>query len=71
MTDEYAEVPEVVGKVVKYLKPYRSDPDGTELLIDFIDGTSFSCNLENKPSIRATLIWAGIGTPGVLREYLV
>jgi hypothetical protein len=69
MTEEYAEVPEVVGKVVKSIKLYRSDPDCTELLIDFIDGTSFSCILENKPSIRATLIRTGIGTPEVLREY--
>lgn len=71
MTDEFAEVPEVVGKVVKSIKLYRSDPDSTELLIDFIDGTSFSCCLENKPSIRATLIRTGIGTPEVLHQYLV
>ena len=71
MTDEFAEVAEVVGKIVKSIKLYRSDPDCTELLIDFVDGTSFSCSLENKPSIRATLIRTGIGTPEVLREYLV
>jgi hypothetical protein len=71
MLDEYVEVPEAVGKIVKNLKLYRSDSGCTELLIDFMDGTSFSCDLENKSSIKAALIRTGSGTPQVLREYLV
>ena len=51
-------------------KLYRADPDGAELQIDFEDGTSFSCILENKPSIKASLIQTGVGTPEVLRDYI-
>jgi hypothetical protein len=54
MFEDVIECPEVVGKVVKYLKLYRSDPDTAELQIDFEDGTSFSCILESKPSVKAT-----------------
>ena len=70
MSEDVIECPEVVGKVVKCLKLYRSDPDTAELQIDFEDGTSFSCILENKPSVKASLIQTGVGTPEVLRNYI-
>jgi hypothetical protein len=70
MPEDIIECTEIVGKVVKCLKLYRADPDGAELQIDFEDGTSFSCILENKPSVKASLIQAGVGTPGVLRDYI-
>ena len=70
MSEEMIECTDLVGKVVKCLKLYRSDPDAAELQIDFEDGTSFSCALENKPSLKASLIRAGIGTPEVLRDYI-
>ena len=53
MSEEMIECTEIVGKVVKCLKLYRSDPDAAELQIDFEDGTSFSCfgeqTLASKP----------------------
>ena len=70
MTDGYIDCPEIVGKVVKSLKLYPGHGDGPELLIDFEDGTSFSCAVENKPSVTASLIRGGVGGPNVLRDYL-
>jgi hypothetical protein len=52
------------------LRLYRDDPDAAELQIDFDDGTSFSCILENKSSLKASLIQTGVGTPEVLRDYI-
>jgi hypothetical protein len=70
MPEDIIECTEIVGKVVKCLKLFRADPDGAELQIDFEDGTSFSCILENKPSVKASLIQTGVGTPEVLRDYI-
>ena len=69
MPEDTIECTEIVGKVVKCLKLYRADPEAAELQIDFEDGTSFSCILENKPSVKASLIQTGVGTPEVLRDY--
>jgi hypothetical protein len=68
--EDIIECTEIVGKVVKSLKLYRADPETAELQIDFEDGTSFSCTLENKPSVKASLIQTGIRTPEVLRDYI-
>ena len=70
MSEDIIECTEIVGKIVKCLKLYLSNSDAAELQIDFEDGTSFSCALENKPSLKASLIRAGIGTPEVLRDYI-
>ena len=70
VTDGYIDCPEIVGKVVKSLKLYPGHGNGPELLIDFEDGTSFSCTVENKPSVTASLIRGGVGGPNVLRDYL-
>lgn len=70
MPEDIIECTEIVGKVVKCLKLYRADPDAAELQIDFEDGTAFSCILENKPSVKASLIQTGVGTPEVLRDYI-
>ena len=70
MSEDMIECTELVGKVVKCLKLYRSDPDTAELQIDFEDGTSFSCVLEAKASVKASLIRAGVGAPAVLRDYI-
>jgi hypothetical protein len=69
MSEDVIECPELVGKVVRCLKLYRSDPDTSELQVDFEDGTSFSCVLETRSSVKASLIRAGVGTPEVLRDY--
>jgi hypothetical protein len=70
MPEDIVECTEIVGKVVKCAKLYRADPDAAELQIDFEDGTSFSCILENKSSVKASLIQTGVGTPEVLRDYI-
>jgi hypothetical protein len=70
MPEDIIECTEVVGKVVKCLRLYRDDPDAAELQIDFDDGTTFSCILENKSSLKASLIQTGVGTPEVLRDYI-
>ena len=70
MAENIIECTEIVGKVVRCLKLYRADPDAAELQIDFEDGTSFSCILENKPSVKASLIQTAVGTPEVLRDYI-
>ncbi len=62
MTDDHFECPELSGKIVKNLKLYKESPDRCEVMIEFTDGTSFSCVLD----IRSTII----GIPEVLREYL-
>jgi hypothetical protein len=70
MPEDMIECTEIVGKVVKCLKLYRAAPDAAELQIDFEDGTSFACILESKPSVKASLIQTGVGTPEVLRDYI-
>jgi hypothetical protein len=70
MAENIIECTEIVGKVVRCLKLYRADPDAAELQIDFEDGSSFSCILENKPSVKASLIRTGVGTPEVVRDYI-
>ena len=70
MPEDIIECTEIVGKVVKCAKLYRADPDAAELQIDFEDGTSFSCALEIRSTIKASLIRTGIGQPEILQEYL-
>ena len=70
MPEDIIECTEIAGKVVKCLKLYPADPDAAELQIDFEDGTSFSCILENKPVVKASLIRTGVGTPEVVRDYI-
>ena len=70
MVDEHFECPELTGKTIENLKLYKASPDRCEVLIEFTDGTSFSCALDIRSTIRASLIRTGIGTPELLREYL-
>jgi hypothetical protein len=70
MTNDYLECPELTGKTIKNLKLYKDSPERCEVLIEFTDGTSFSCALDIQSTIKASLIRTGIGTPDILREYL-
>jgi hypothetical protein len=65
------ECPEVAGKTVKWLRFYGNDQGENELLIEFADGTSFSCCLESKSNLKATVFRSTAGTPEVLREYKI
>lgn len=69
MTDDFVECPEVSGKTIQSLRIYNDTGDGTELLIDLTDGTSFSFNLAVKPVAEAAVIRSGIGEPEVLHRY--
>lgn len=69
MAEGYVECPELKGKIVGNLRIYNNSGDSQEVLIDFTDGTSFSCCFEVKANTKASLFRGGVGTPEVLREY--
>lgn len=69
MTKEFVECPEVAGKTIKSLKLYEDDADGCETLIEFTDGTSFSCSVCYQPAVKGTLFEGGAGTPKIIRNY--
>jgi hypothetical protein len=69
MADDCVECPELAGKTIKSLRLYKNSDQGNEVIIDLTDGTSFSCSLETKSTLSATLFRSCIGTPEVLRNY--
>ena len=69
MSDDYIECPQLSGKTIQSLRVYKDNGDGTELLIDLTDGTSFTFTLCVKPIAEAALIRSGVGEPEVLYRY--
>ena len=69
MATEYVDCEEVIGKTIKALRIYRDIGDGTELQIEFPDGTTFTCCFSTKPTVEAGLIRPGVGHPEVIRSY--
>ena len=69
MASAYVECEEVIGKTIQALRIYRDCGDGTELQIDFPDGTTFTCCFCMKPAVEAGLIRPGTGHPEILRTY--
>ncbi len=69
MATSYVECFEVVGKTIQALRIYSDSGDGTELQIEFPDGTTFTCCFCMKPAVEAGLIRPGIGHPEILRSY--
>lgn len=69
LSSTFVECPEVSGKTIQSLRIYNDTGDGTELLIDLTDGTSFSFNLAVKSVAEAAVICSGIGEPEVLHRY--
>lgn len=69
MPRDYVECAEVAGKTIKALKIYEDEIDGCETLIEFTDGTSFSCSVCNTPNVKAALFKGGVGTPEIIRDY--
>ena len=52
MAGEYVECTELNGRTIQALRIYRDAGDGTELQIDFPDGTTFTCCFSVKPGSR-------------------
>lgn len=71
MSRDCVECAEVAGKTVRVLKIYEDDVDGCETMIEFTDGTSFSCCVCSEPHVKAVLFKGGIGTPDIIRDYKV
>jgi hypothetical protein len=69
MSDDYVECPQLSGKTIQSLRIYKDSGDGTELLIDLTDGTSFTFTLSVKQIGEAALIRSCVGEPEVLHRY--
>ena len=69
MSDDYIECPQVSEKTIKVLRIYKDTGDGTEVLIDLTDGTSFTFSVSIKPTLEAAVIRPGIGEPEILHRY--
>jgi hypothetical protein len=67
--DNPVDCPDVMGKIAKDLKVYQDAMDGTEIQINFIDGTSFAYRVENQLKVAANLLVCGKGEPEVLRKF--
>jgi hypothetical protein len=57
------------GRTIKTLNIFRATTNGTEIQIDFTDGTSFTCLINNRTEIDASLSLCGPGEPHVLERY--
>jgi hypothetical protein len=73
MEADIIECPEVAGKQIESLRiyRYRDAADGTEIQIDFPDGTSFTCSISTTPKVEASMIRPGVGPPEILRSYVL
>lgn len=69
MKEDYVACAELSGKTIQTVRIYKDGSDGTELQIEFTDGTSFSCCVAHPPAVTASLHQCGAGTPKVLRDY--
>jgi hypothetical protein len=65
----FFECPDLVGKTIRALRVYDNRDQGNEVVIEFTDGTAFSCCLEAKCVASAMLFRPSDGTPEVLRDY--
>ena len=66
---EPVECPQVIGKTIQALRIFRDPKDGTEIQIDFQDGTSLSCCVASRLTTEASLlILGGAGEPEVIHR---
>jgi hypothetical protein len=70
MKHDIVECPELAGKVIRRPTLYQSKIGEHEIMIDFTDGTSFSCAFEAHTSTKASLIRTGNGVPETLSVFL-
>lgn len=66
---DFIECNEIAGKTVRNLKVYEDPSEDCEVVIEFTDGTTFSCSLEQRSSMKSVLFRGGVGTPEILRDY--
>jgi hypothetical protein len=66
---DFVECPEIVGKTIQAVKLHDDPDEGCEAVFEFTDGTSFSCCMECRSSMKSILFREGDGTPKVIREY--
>lgn len=69
MANGFFECADLAGKTVQTLRVYENCERGNEVVIEFTDGTAFSCGLEAKCVASAMLFRPSDGTPEVLRYY--
>ena len=69
MLRDFIECDEIAGKTVRSLKVYEDPSEDCEVVIEFTDGTTFSCAMEQRSSMKSVLFRGGVGTPEVLRDY--
>jgi hypothetical protein len=69
MTEHCIECSDLAGKTIQTVRIYKDAGDGTEILIELTDGTSFSCNVSQSPTITASLYKGGSGSPEILTNY--
>jgi hypothetical protein len=69
MNEDYVECSELSGKTIETVRIYKDGSGGTEIQIDFADGTSFSCCVSHPPIVTASLYQGGVGSPKILRDY--
>jgi hypothetical protein len=51
------------------LKVYDDPSEDCEVVIEFTDGTTFSCAIEQRASMKSVLFRGSVGTPEILRDY--
>ena len=66
---DFVECTEIVGKTVSSLKVYDDPSEDCEVVIEFTDGTTFSCAIEQRASMKSVLFRGSVGTPEILRDY--
>jgi hypothetical protein len=71
MQDNYIECPELAGKTIQTIRIHRDTGEGTNIQINFSDGTTFACSFTIRPNVEASLYKGGVGTPKVLQKYEV
>ena len=69
MSKPFIECSEIAGKTVRSLRLYEDPEEGCEMVIAFTDGTTFSCSIEHKLTLKSVLFRGGIGTPEILRDF--
>jgi len=69
MQDKFIECPELAGKTIQTFRIHRDTGEGTNVEIKLTDGTTFSCSINFRPEVKASLYKGGVGTPEILECY--